>query len=174
MPEDLRIGFVGFGEAGYHIAKGLKQPGVGAITAFDINTHTAGLGEKIRQRAAESGTRLVDSNEELTHSSDIVLSTVTADQAARAAEQNAPSLNLRHFYADLNSVSPALKQSIARTVGATGAQFVEIAVMAPVPPYGHRVPMLAGGQGAAAFSERMKPFGFQIEVVSQEVGMAAA
>ena len=50
------------------------------------------------------------------------------------------------LYADLNSVSPTVKQSIARTIAATGAQFVEIAVMAPVPPYGHRVPMLAGGE----------------------------
>ena len=33
----MRIGFVGFGEAAYHIAKGLRQPGISSITAFDIN-----------------------------------------------------------------------------------------------------------------------------------------
>ena len=47
-------------------------------------------------------------------------------------------------------------------------------MMAAVPPHGHRVPMLAGGEGAAEFAERLTPLGFSIEVISQDVGMAAA
>ena len=67
-----------------------------------------------------------------------------------------------------------MKQSIARTIAATGARFVEIAVMAPVPPYGHRVPMLAGGEAAGEFAERLAPFGMRVEVGSREIGVAAA
>ena len=67
-----RIGFVGFGEAGFHIAGGLRGAGLSGITAFDINTDTPGLGEKIRRRAEETGTRLVRSNSELTGANDIV------------------------------------------------------------------------------------------------------
>jgi len=159
------IGFVGFGEAAFHIAKGLGQPSV----AFDIDANT-----QIRQRAKETGTRLAETNAELCRSSEIILSTVTANQAAQAAEQNAPYLNARHTYADLNSVSPDLKQSIARTIEATGARFVEIAMMAPVPPHGHRVPMLAGGEAAPEFVERMKPLGFSIEIAAREIGVASA
>jgi 3-hydroxyisobutyrate dehydrogenase len=99
---------------------------------------------------------------------------VTANQAARAAEQNAPYLGAEHVYADLNSVSPALKQSIARTIEASGARFVEVAMMAPVPPYGHRVAMLAGGEAAAGFAELLAPFGFNIEVAAREIGVASA
>ena len=174
MENGLSIGFVGFGEAAFHIATGLRQPGIDRITAYDINTHTPGLGEKIRQRAAETGTRLVDTNEGLIRSSEIILSAVTSNQAARAAEQNAPYLHSSLLYADVNSVSPALKQSIARTITAAGARFVEIAMMTPVPPYGHRVPMLAGGDGAPQFVERLTPFGMNIEIVSLEVGVASA
>ena len=174
MGDGLAIGFVGFGEAAYHIAKGLRQPGIDGIAAYDIHANTPGLGERIRQRAAETAARLVPSNEELIGSCEIVLSTVTSNQAACAAGQNAPFLHPGQLYADLNSVSPALKQSIARTIGATGAGFVEVAVMAPVPPYGHRVPMLAGGASAPVFAERMTPFGMQIEVAGPEVGVAAA
>ena len=83
----MRIGFVGFGEAAYHIAKGLRQPGISSITAFDIN-----VTDKVRQRAQETGTRLVDTNRELAESCDILMSAVTADQALIAAEQNAPYL----------------------------------------------------------------------------------
>ena len=174
MTNHLSIGFVGFGEAAFHIANGLRQPGIGRITAYDINTRTPGLGEKIGRRAAETETRLVETNEELIRSSEIILSTVTSNQAAPAAEQNAPYLHSGLLYADLNSVSPALKQSIGRTVTAAGARFVEIAMMTPVPPYGHRVPMLAGGEGAPQFVERLAPFGMSIEIVSEEVGVAAA
>jgi len=142
----VRIGFVGFGEAAYHIAKGLRQPGIASITAFDINVTS-----KVRQRAREAETRLVETNGELAQSCDIMLSAVTADQALHAAEQNAPHLTAQHIYADLNSVSPGVKQSIARVIEASGARFAEIAMMAPVPPYGHKVPMLAGGAGAKEF-----------------------
>ena len=170
----MTIGFIGFGEAGFHIANGLRQAGAAQLAAYDINSHTPGLGEPIRRRAAQAETRLAGTNEDLIRSCEMVLSVVTSDQAARAAEQNAPYLGAGHLYADLNSVSPALKQSIAQTIAATGARFVEIAVMAPVPPYGHRVPMLAGGEAAGEFAERLAPFGMRVEVVAREIGVAAA
>ena len=165
----MRIGFVGFGEAAYHIAKGLRQPAIASITAFDIN-----ITSKVRQRAREAETRLVETNGELAQSCDILMSAVTADQALHAAEQNAPHLTAQHIYADLNSVSPGVKQSIARVIEASGARFAEIAMMAPVPPYGHKVPMLAGGAGAKEFVDRLAPFGISAEIVSREVGTAAA
>jgi 3-hydroxyisobutyrate dehydrogenase-like beta-hydroxyacid dehydrogenase len=165
----MKIGFVGFGEAAYHIAQGLEQPGIASITAFDIQSN-----DKIRQRAREAQTRLLESNRELAASCDIMLSAVTADQALIAARQNAPYLTADHIYADLNSVSPGLKQSIARVIEASGARFAEIAMMAPVPPYGHKVPMLAGGAGAHDFVAALAPFGISAEIVSREVGTAAA
>jgi 3-hydroxyisobutyrate dehydrogenase-like beta-hydroxyacid dehydrogenase len=102
------------------------------------------------------------------------MSAVTADQALKAAEQNSPHLTAGQLYADLNSVSPGVKQSIARVIEASGARFAEIAMMAPVPPYGHKVPMLAGGKGAPEFVEKLAPFGMSAEIVSSEVGTAAA
>jgi 3-hydroxyisobutyrate dehydrogenase-like beta-hydroxyacid dehydrogenase len=161
----MRIGFVGFGEAAFHIAKGLKLP----VTAFDIC-----VTNQVLDRARETGARLVESNRELAESCDIMMSAVTANQALNAAEQNAPYLTAQHTYADLNSVSPGLKQSIARMIEASGARFAEIAVMAPVPPYGHKVPMLAGGSGAEDFVAKLAPFGISAEIVSREVGTAAA
>ncbi len=169
MGQGLRIGFVGFGEAAYHIAKGLRQPGIASIAAFDIK-----VTEMVRQRARETETRLLDTNQDLAEACEIMLSAVTADQALNAARQNAPYLTSNHIYADLNSVSPGVKQSIARVVEATGAGFAEIAMMAPVPPHGHKVPMLAGGQGAPDFVQKLAPFGISAEIVSREVGTAAA
>jgi 3-hydroxyisobutyrate dehydrogenase-like beta-hydroxyacid dehydrogenase len=168
------IGFVGFGEAAFHIAKGLRQAGIAVIAAYDINTDEPGRGELIRRRAEETRTTLVDSNAVLAARCDVIFSTVTANQAGAAAEQTAPYLKATHLYADLNSVSPRLKQAIAATITAHGGRFVEVAVMAAVPPYGHKVPLLTGGTAAKEFADRMLPFGMQIETGSGEVGEAAA
>src|SRR5262245_62932745 len=104
----------------------------------------------------------------------MLFSTVTSSSALEAATAIAPFLESRHLYADLNSVSPACKQTIDRVVAESGARFVEVAVMAPVLPYGHRVPMLAGGPSAQLFAQRMTPFGMRCEVLPAAVGTAAA
>ncbi len=130
-----KIGFIGFGEAGYHLAKGLRPAGIEQITAYDIQNTP-----QIRQRAAETQTSLVTSNANLAVASDVIFSTVTANQAATAASATAPHLSPHHLYADLNSVSPQLKQSIAKMIDATGARFVEVAVMSAVPPTATKSP----------------------------------
>lgn len=173
MSSELKIGFVGFGEAGYHLAKGLRGAGVAQMAAYDLHTHTPGRGERIQQRAAETEVELCASSE-LAARSDVLLSVVTASSAAEAAAQTAPHLQARHFYADLNSVSPETKRAIDQTIRAAGARFVEAAVMAPVPPQGHKTPMLLGGAQAKAFAELLAPFGMKLEVVSEQIGAAVA
>ncbi|HEY6342107.1 MAG TPA: DUF1932 domain-containing protein [Bryobacteraceae bacterium] len=168
-----KIGFVGFGEAAFHIAKGLRQAGLRQVTAFDIHTRTPGLSEKICARARETETELVDSNAALASACDVIFSAVAADQALAAARQTAPFLSARHFYIDLNSVSPQTKQAIARV--ASHARFVEAAMMAPVPPHLHKVPMLVGGEATPALLELLAPFGMRMEIIStDQIGRAAA
>jgi len=169
------VGFIGFGEAGSTIALGLRSAGVERLSAFDIKTSSADFGPAIVRRADESRTTLVGSPSDLVRSSDIVFSTVTSSSALDAASAAAPFLERRHLYADLNSVSPAVKIEIDRVVGASGAAFVEVAVMAPVLPYGHKVPMLIGGAGAGAFAAAMTPFGLRLQhLEGAKVGSAAA
>jgi 3-hydroxyisobutyrate dehydrogenase-like beta-hydroxyacid dehydrogenase len=168
MNEDLSIGFVGFGEAGSHIAKGLKSAGLTRIFAFDVAP------DQVRHRSVETGVPLVSSNRELADSARILFSTVTCARAKEAAEQTAPFLTSRHTYADLNSVSPALKQEIERVISTSNAGFVEAAVMSPVPPNLHRSPMLLGGKAALAFAAVMTPYGMRLQVISESVGTAAA
>jgi 3-hydroxyisobutyrate dehydrogenase-like beta-hydroxyacid dehydrogenase len=165
------VGFIGFGEAGSTLARGLRSAGIERIFAYDIK-----LGDPlIRDRAREAQTTIVDSSSDLAEAATILFSTVTSSSALDAAREAVAYLSPQHTYADLNSVSPALKQDIERVVNATGATFVEAAVMAPVKPYGHQVPMLLGGEGAAAFAATMRPFGMRLEVLAgAKVGSAAA
>ena len=172
--QELQLGFIGFGEAAFNLAKGLRSAGATYIAAYDINSQTPGLCEKIQRRAEESGVRLLENNESLAAVGNILFSTVTANRAAEAAEQTAPYLSARHFYADLNSVSPALKLSLAEKINATGARFVEAAIMSPVPPHGHRVPIFLGGAHARSLVELLTPLGMKLEVISEQIGAAAA
>lgn len=174
MNNELKLGFVGFGEAGYHIAKGLRGAGLMAIRAYDIHSETPDRGEKIQLRASETAVALCESNAQLAAECNVLLATVTANQAAEAAEQNAQHLTDKHFYADLNSVSPDLKRSIGQLVEARGARFVEIAIMSPVPPHGHRVPMFLGGAHAQNLVDLLSPFGMNLEVISDQIGAASA
>jgi 3-hydroxyisobutyrate dehydrogenase-like beta-hydroxyacid dehydrogenase len=170
-----RLGFVGFGEAAFHLAKGLREAGVKHTSAFDIHRHTPRLGEKIQERARETRTELVEFSAALTAGADVIISAVTADQAADAAEQTAPYLTSRHIYADLNSVSPRMKQKVGDTITRSGARFVEIAVMGPIPPHLHKTPMLIGGVAAPEFQEMFAPYGMRMDVVStDQIGRAAA
>src|SRR5688572_3450815 len=106
MPDNPRIGFVGFGEAGSNLAEGLHAAGVEALAAYDIKSNDSSFGPTIRSRAAETRTALVGSPQELAAQVDIILSVVTASAALEAATQILPFLKPHHLYADLNSVSP--------------------------------------------------------------------
>jgi 3-hydroxyisobutyrate dehydrogenase-like beta-hydroxyacid dehydrogenase len=174
MNNGMKIGFIGFGEAGFHIARGLRGAGVSGVWAYDINARAPGLGEKIQRRAGEAEVPLLESNAELAAASDILLSTVTANRSMEAAEQTAPFLTSRHIYADLNSVSPALKQAIGKLIESRGARFVEAAVMSPVPRHGAAVPMFLGGAHAPEFASLLSPYGMKLEVISERIGAASA
>ena len=164
------LGFVGFGEAAYHIAKGLKGEGVSRISAYDI-----AVTEKLQTRAHETGVELVESPAALAGVADVIISAVTADQAVPAAEQNAPHLTARHLYCDLNSISPKAKERVAATATRNGARFVEIAVMGPIPPYLHKAPLLIGGPAAREFQSIFEPLGMRMEIVStDQIGRASA
>jgi 3-hydroxyisobutyrate dehydrogenase-like beta-hydroxyacid dehydrogenase len=170
-----RLGFVGFGEAAFHLAKGLREAGVKRTFAYDVHTHTPRLGETIQARAQETRTELVEFSAALASAADVIISAVTADQAVPAAEQTAPYLTAQHIYADLNSVSPRTKQTVEERISRSGARFVEIAVMGPIPPLLQKTPMLLGGSAAPAFKEMFEPFGMRLDVVStDQIGRAAA
>ncbi len=174
MSNEPKLGFVGFGEAGFHLAKGLRGAGLMHICAYDIHANTPGRGEKIQQRARETEVTLCQSNAELAAWCNVVMATVTASSALEAAQQNAPHLTDKHFYADLNSVSPDLKRAIGHLVETRGARFVEAAIMSPVPPHLHRVPMFLGGAHAQSLVDLLAPFGMNLEVISEQIGAASA
>jgi 3-hydroxyisobutyrate dehydrogenase-like beta-hydroxyacid dehydrogenase len=99
-----------------------------------------------------------------------VVSSVAVDVARDAA----PHLEPRHTYVDLNSTSPGTKQEVGRIVGSTGAQFVEAAVMAAVPPLAHKVPLLMCGDAVPGLISRLSRYDMSLEDFGPEIGRATA
>jgi 3-hydroxyisobutyrate dehydrogenase-like beta-hydroxyacid dehydrogenase len=168
------IGFLGFGEAGFHLARGLRRAGAPPLVAFDIKAQHEAGGERIRARAVETGTRLVEAPATLAQEARVILSVVTAASALEAAESLAADLAADHLYVDLNSVSPATKSRIAAVVGDGAGRFVEGAIMAPVSGADHRVPILLNGPAAPAVVDALSPYQMRLEVMNGAIGAAAA
>ena len=168
------IGFIGFGEAAHGIAKGLNGAGASPLFAYDVALHDPARRPGIEARAAEAGVTLAGSLEELSGQCGIVFSAVTSAVAVPVAEAAAAHLNGSHVYVDLNSASPAVKERIGRIVEAAGARFVEAAVMAAVPPLGHRVPLLLCGEAVPELIALLQPYGMDLEDFGRRIGRAAA
>jgi len=104
----------------------------------------------------------------------VVMSVNWARVAEAVARNAAPLVGTNTIYADFNTSGAALKRSLAEIIAPTGARFVDIAIMAPVPGLGIRVPALAAGPGAQAFVDRFTRFGMPVQVVDGPPGSAAA
>ncbi len=170
---DRAIAIIGFGEVGPILAQALVEQGC-TVAAYDIKLAQADTRAQILARAERSGARVADTLADALQGAQWVLSAVTASQAEAVATAAAPHMLPGQTFIDLNSVSPKVKQRNCERIQATGADYVESAVMAPVPPQGIRVPMLLGGRTAGAISEQLNQLGLRTQPVADDVGLASA
>ncbi len=171
----VKLGFIGFGEGAYAFALGFRDEKADVeLTAYDVLASDPEKGARIRERAEETGVTLVDSPADLAAASTVILSLVVSSVAERVAQDIAPHLTADHFYADMNSASPMVKQAVQKIVEGAGAGFAEAAVMAAIPPNRHKSPLLLAGASAQAFEDAVKPIGMVTEVMGTEVGQASA
>jgi 3-hydroxyisobutyrate dehydrogenase-like beta-hydroxyacid dehydrogenase len=147
-----RIAIIGFGEVGPVFARALIASGR-QVSVFDIKLQDDATRATIVDRARECGAQLAEDLSTALRNSQLVFSAVTASQAEAVATASAEHLTAGQTFVDLNSVSPAVKQRSCKQIERHGADYVEAAVMAPVPPQGVRVPMLLGGRLARQTAE---------------------
>jgi len=168
------IGFIGFGEVGHSLSKGLRSEGSLAVLAYDIDLKKPDRKHRVVARADDAGVGLCETIAELTEQCGMIFSAVVSSASIAVARSTAPHLNPAHVYIDLNSTSPQVKQEVGRIVEETGARFVEAAIMAAVPSFGHRVPILLCGAAAAETIGLLAPFGMSLENFGREIGRASA
>lgn len=168
------LGFIGFGGAGYGLAKGLRGAGIKEIHFHDHLQETEPYAEVIGRHAAEVGAGRAASIGELIARVEVVISCVTGAMAVTVANEASPFLQTKHLYVDVNTASPKVKETTAGIVGRTGAAFVDAAMMGAIPAFLHKVPILASGDGAARFQNSLQPYGMNIKVIGPNPGQASA
>lgn len=168
------LGFIGLGEAAFHIARGLHGEGLQGIRAYDKFWNVPPQSDLVAQRAGEASVALAPSLQALVEGCDIVISAVSANLAVPLARESAAWLRPGQVYADLNSAGPQTKIEAAAIVAPTGAAFVDGAIMGTVPGLGHKVPTLVCGDGAQRFADALRPFGMQLTVLEGAAGKASA
>ena len=165
----MTIAMVGFGEAARAFVDGGS---LGGARAFDVKADDPATAAEMAARYAEGGVTGTGLPAALA-GADLVFCLVTADQALAAAEAAAPHLAAGALWLDGNSCSPGRKRAAAAVIEAAGAAYVDMAIMAPVHPAGHRVPLLLAGGRAGRAAARLRALGMRPEVAGAEVGAAS-
>lgn len=165
--------FIGFGNAAFGISAGLRRAGLGDVYFLEPMAgppFSGALGERV----IAMGALCRNDYALLAASAPVIFSCVVATAALDVARKIAPHLTGGQLYVDINSTSPSAKQEAAALVSAAGALYVDAAVMGSVEVSGHRVPILASGDGAGEFARLFAPLGMDIEVLEGRAGQAAA
>lgn len=166
-----RIAIVGFGEAGQIYAGDLA--GAAEVSVWDKKFLNA-QADHLHQLAVQSGVRPADSLASALNGADLVLSLVTAASALEVAEQAAPLLRKDQIFLDFNSVAPDTKRAAAKAVAAGAGIYLDVAVMAPVPPARLGTPLLLGGSAAYRVAEKLCGLGCNARAASEQVGDVSA
>jgi 3-hydroxyisobutyrate dehydrogenase-like beta-hydroxyacid dehydrogenase len=163
---------MGFGEAARAFCDSLAPQGIG-FTAYDILLDDAAHAKAMRAAMLERNVTIAETPTGL-RAADWIVSAVTADQSLTAVRSLLPHLVQGQVVIDLNSVSPGRKRETAAEVGAAGAVYLDMAVMAPVHPRGHRTPVLFAGEEADRLAKELAALEFNGRVVGDQPGAATA
>ena len=160
-----RVALIGFGEAGETFARAGAWSG--RATGWDVLPERRALMRECGVEAAADAAQALAGAE-------VVLSLVTADAVRAATRAYAPLLRQGALWCDMNSVAPGTKREAARAIGAAGARYADVAVMAPVDKR-LAVPLLLAGPRADEAAALLGALGFSdTHVVGEEVGRASA
>lgn len=162
MSKPLHIAILGVGEAGSIFANDLAAMGF-----------TVSCWDPAPKRKLHEHVRFAESNTAAAKYADIILSVNVSSVATAVAMEVLPVLNDQKIYAEMNTSSPQQKIAIDNLLQVSGVRFVDMAIMAPVPPKGIRTPFLISGNGAALLKKKLQAYQLNIDVLSDKTGDAS-
>lgn len=172
----MAFAFIGFGEVSHSISKGLRGdfPEKISITAYDAVLGSGKPLEKtVRDRAAEVGVSLVDSLEKAVADADVVFCAVQGAYSLEVGEAARGFLKNGALYIDLTTANPKHKLALEQSFAARGIDFVDAAMLGPLPLYLHKVPMLISGTGADRAEKIMRECNMDVTPVTGSAGEAS-
>ena len=169
-----RVTLIGFGEAGGILGADLASLGRFSVATYDILLEDPAQRTAMEAKAKAAKVEPIRSLGQAISGADLVLSAVTAGEARKVAEAAAKLMRPGQIMLEINSVSPETRRGNAVLIERAGADYVEAAVMAPVPPQRLKVPMLLGGKRAAELAACLTELGMNAKAVATGIGTASA
>lgn len=160
----------------------MKRPTVALLGCGEVGRILAtGLADTTRLRAYDpayppepGGVELVEGNAEAVRGADVVIAVTTGADALAAGAESLPHLAPGTLYADLSTAAPDDKRRLADLLKPAGAEFVDGAIMAPIPLRGLATPILAAGDHADRFAAFATAHGMNVTAIGGAPGDAAA
>ena len=168
------IAFIGLGEAASTIISGWGNNRANQIQAFDIKLQSDHTKEEIIARASKLNIQIKFSLKELIRDTDLIFSTVTADQALAVAKKVSMHLKKGAFFFDLNSCAPSSKQEACEKIQIFEGRYVDVAVMAPVYAKKHLVPLIISGDKAFQARAILEKLPMDVKIIEGPVGKASS
>ncbi|MGI6635673.1 MAG: DUF1932 domain-containing protein [Christensenellales bacterium] len=168
----MRVGFIGFGEAGFSFALGLHEEGVTDISCYDALQDSPDFSDEMDRRVAACGGVKQSSPAEVCRNSDLVIAAVPADSAVVVAKEAAPGVWKGLLYVDVTTATPIEKRLVAKIVEEKGGFAADGAMMGALLKDKHQVPMLLSGKGATEVHKTLFRYHARTEVVEGEAGTA--
>ena len=174
MAEAPAIGFMGFGEAAQAFVEGWSKNLTLDIAAYDIKTEETGSPR--HQKEADyrnSNVTGCQSPADMLARSDVIFSLVTADQSIVAADAAARAGMKGKLFFDCNSTAPQSKETSRDAIEGAGGRYVDVAVIEPMHPKLHRVPVMICGPHTDDAKAAMDRLGMNVTVAEGPVGLVS-
>ncbi|MEM8664903.1 MAG: DUF1932 domain-containing protein [Pseudomonadota bacterium] len=165
------VAIIGVGEAGGAILAGWGRVRAASVRAYDIKAVDP---DAMAEHYGALGVQACPCASEAVAGADIVLSTVTADQAVAAAREAAAGLLRGAYWCDCNSCAPSSKRKAAAVIEAAGGRYVDVAVMSPIHPKRNLTPLLISGPHARDVEPLLQALPMAPRVVEGGVGAASS
>jgi len=171
--QQVKLGFLGFGEVAHHFARDLTQRGLSGIVAYSRSGAKAACDDPLRQRAAAVGVELVATPRELCERTNLIFGVTPGRVALQALRTIRPHLRPDHLYVDASTAAVDVIERGAQLLEGNAA-YVDAAIMGAVTLSGIETSMVASGPQAERFAALLAPYGTNITVLGGKAGAATA
>ena len=169
----LRLGLLGFGEAGQRFAADFVKAGLKHVVVYSRSAAAAAPADPLRVFAAAHGVEIAATPKALCQQSNLIIALTPGKAALPALRSIKRYLGNNHLYVDANTVGVKAIERIAKLLEGRCA-FVDAAIMSAVPLDGIKAPLFASGSDAARFRDLVAPYGMKVEIVGDKPGAASA
>jgi 3-hydroxyisobutyrate dehydrogenase-like beta-hydroxyacid dehydrogenase len=167
-----RFGLVGHGVVGSLFARLFREREANVIS-YDILLESEDTAEPMRLKILGDGAH-PGTLAEAVRESEYIIAIAPTQACYDAAKRASEHLQAGQVYCDFASTSPTVKRQTEAIIRATGAQFVEGAILGAVGASLDCPTILLGGEGAESVSDTLNHYGLRTRFYSAETGRASA